>query len=135
MYETKLYKYLLSKRIVNMEHCHFFQINSLLGKKWSYVVLQEMAGPEKQGFNQISKRIPQISPKILSVRLSTLQEEGLIRKEQGDTNTAWTSYQLTKKGKELLTLYDSLKEWSNKYSGNDWKCAEKSCVDCNLYFE
>ncbi len=119
-----------------MNHCSFFQINSLLGKKWTYAVLQKVAGHRNQRFNDLSKSIPTISPKILAEKLSKLQENGLICKEQGNTITEaeWTAYKLTTKGNELLALYDILKEWSNKYSENNVDCTTTNCADCNLHF-
>ena len=57
-----------------MSKCPVFQIADVLSKKWTIVLIREIALNSSGGFNAISKRMHKISPKILSVRLRQLEE-------------------------------------------------------------
>ena len=52
-----------------MYKCQLFQVADLLGKKWTIVIIQEVALNGCKGFNAVFNKLKGISPKILSKRL------------------------------------------------------------------
>jgi len=117
-----------------MDKCPIFQIADLIGKKWTIVIIQEVALNGKKGFNAIFNRMRIISPKLLSKRLKELEEKGILEKKVF-TNVApfRTSYKLTEKGKELQETITSLKKWQIKYNPLIQGCGRRECVKCPLY--
>ena len=54
---------------MKMYKCPVFQAADLIGKKWSIVVVQEVALNGKKGFNAIHKRMGKISPKVAGYKI------------------------------------------------------------------
>ena len=126
-----------------MPKCPIFKAASLLGKKWSIVLLDEIEKNGEQGFNLIFKNLKHISPKILSKRLKDLEDSNLIQKSGRDnppsqksvyTNVTpmKTSYYLTEKGLELSQIIKLFKEWQLKY--NELPCGKIKCSECPFYY-
>lgn len=112
--------------------CPVFKVAGLVGKKWTIVVVQEVALSGDKGFNAIKRRMRKISPKLLSRRLRELEAEGIIEKSvAGYGANARTSYRLTMKGEELQKIISLLKEWHSANTGK--ACPERECVKCELY--
>lgn len=84
---------------------------NLLGSKWVLLILQNLR-EKPHGFNQLLRSIEGISPRILSLRLKSLAEAGLISKKILPTNPPQVEYSLTKKGISLQTVILSLSKWA-----------------------
>ena len=118
-----------------MSKCPVFQSAEIIGKKWTIVLMQEIALNGDKGFNFISKRMKEITPKILSTRLRELEEKGIIKKGLINKQIPNRSkYTLTDKGKELQNIIESLKVWAIKHSKVELECNVKKCVDCDFYY-
>ncbi|MDO8634461.1 MAG: winged helix-turn-helix transcriptional regulator, partial [archaeon] len=84
------------------ENCALIGTGKLLGKKWGIMIVQELFFEKKAGFNKLKKSLKKISSRILSCRLKELEAAKLIKKTRGQKNNrGYSSYSLTKKGKEL----------------------------------
>ncbi|MBL7055511.1 helix-turn-helix transcriptional regulator [Candidatus Woesearchaeota archaeon] len=117
-----------------MYKCPIFQVADIIGKKWSIVVIQEVALNGSKGFNAIHHRMEKVSPKLLSQRLKDLEKFGIITKKilAGEMPVR-TSYSLTKQGKELQEIITSLRKWYAKHNPNLEGCERRECVKCPLY--
>lgn len=123
----------VSQKIVTMA-CPIFQVADIVGKKWTIVILQEIALNGDKGFNHVFERIGRISPKILSRRLKDFEKEGLIIKEiLADEMPVRTKYHLTQKGKELNDILTIIKKWYVKYDSRLCDCDKRECVKCPLF--
>ena len=117
-----------------MYSCPVFKIADLIGKKWTIVVVQEVALNGKKGFNVIHRRMAKVSPKVLSTRLKDLQKAGIINREvRTDEMPLRTSYHLTKKGEELNEIISELRRWQVKHNPGIKGCERRECVKCPLY--
>src|SRR3989338_1303422 len=107
----------VSKSIaIQDEGCPVFSITHLLGQKWTSLVLQEVATNGNSGFNEMQRCMGNISPKIMSQRLSTLEKNGIIEKKTYfDKISLHTSYKLTSKGSDLCEILLMLKRWGIKH--------------------
>ncbi len=116
-----------------MKTCPLFKATNILGKKWTFILLQEIASHQGTGFNTMFKRLKKISPKIMAQRLKQLESEELITKHvQNIQLQRRTTYSLTEKGKELNHIIQDLKGWAEKYE-ETVKCRNTECVTCSRY--
>ena len=117
-----------------MHKCPVFEVAGLLGKRWTIVVIQEIALNGAKGFNAMRSRMAKISPKLLSARLKELEKAGIAeRKVVADEMPLRTSYTLTEKGKELGRIITELRKWQARHNPGMEGCERKECVSCHLY--
>ncbi len=88
----------------NFEYCGVYSVIKLLNGKWKPFILYLLSS-EDHAFNDIWRRIPKVSKKVLSEQLKGLVEDGLIE-------THSTKYRLADKGKKLLPLLATMQNWS-----------------------
>ncbi|MDY1591614.1 MAG: helix-turn-helix domain-containing protein [Methanofastidiosum sp.] len=65
-----------------MIDCTIYKTLNIMGEKWSLLILLELYRGEtnEKRFNELKRGLKGITPKILSLRLSELEEQGLIKK-------------------------------------------------------
>ena len=61
--------------------CPIRNILARMSDKWSLLVLYTLSEGEVMRFNTLRKHIPDISQKMLTVTLRTLEEDGFIRRK------------------------------------------------------
>ncbi len=66
-----------------------------------------------------------ITTNILADRLKMLESEGLVQKKAYQDNPVRYNYTLTKKGKDLRPLMQSMINWAQKYKDEVIKSAPK----------
>jgi DNA-binding HxlR family transcriptional regulator len=74
--------------------CSFFRLMDLIGKKWTFVILEEIKNNGDEGFNFLLSRVNNISPKMLAQRLRELENLRMISRKISTK----AEYRLTKKG-------------------------------------
>ena len=117
-----------------MNECPVFNVASILGKKWTIVLIHEITFNGDKGFNFLFKRMRKISPKVLSRRLEELEKLRIIEREViSHSKPLRTKYVLTEKGEELQRIIADIKVWNMKYSDIRLECNNKECVKCSLY--
>lgn len=94
-------------------HCGMDVAMHHLGGKWKTVVLYYLI-EDKKRFNEIKKHIPNITEKMLSIQLKSLEEDGIIKKEVFNIKPPLkVEYSLTDFGKTLIPLLESLVDWGH----------------------
>jgi len=104
-------------------------MNSLLGKKWTILLLQALHN-KKIGFNQLSRIIGDITKRMLAKRLEELEKFEVIRKKRLCNKPLRVEYSLTKKGIDLLNAFNTLKNWGIKYELVPEVCIKTNCNEC-----
>ncbi|MEY7848653.1 winged helix-turn-helix transcriptional regulator [Natrarchaeobius sp. A-rgal3] len=84
---------------------------TLLSKKWSPIILLMLQHHGSQGFNDLLEGIPDISSKVLSDTLDTLQEAGLIERRVVSESPLRVEYDLTDAGRDMEPIFESLADW------------------------
>jgi len=85
---------------------------SLVGKKFDLLIIDSInRNKGKARFNQLISDIPQINPRILSMRLKSMEGDKLIEKHLILGTPVKTEYSLTKKSEQLLEIIEKLKQW------------------------
>jgi len=84
----------------NIKCCPIEITLRFLGKKWSLNILRDLFFGKKR-FSEFLKANPQLSTKILSVRLKELEKNGIIEKRIVNKTPVLIEYGLTSKGGAL----------------------------------
>jgi DNA-binding HxlR family transcriptional regulator len=82
-----------------------------LFKTWTLPVLHGIGLSEPVRFNELKRRIPNISSSSLSERLSDLVDAGIIIREVFPGTPPAVNYAFTEKGKELRMILSDLDNW------------------------
>jgi DNA-binding HxlR family transcriptional regulator len=98
------------KEIENI--CPIRNILSRFGDKWSILVLLELEKNGTMRFNELNRSIPDISQKMLTTTLRTLEADGLIVRTIYPEVPPRVEYCLTEVGNSLLPHFQSLVDWA-----------------------
>ncbi|MEM4637400.1 MAG: helix-turn-helix domain-containing protein [Candidatus Woesearchaeota archaeon] len=112
--------------------CPVYYASNLIGKRWTILILLELYKGESKWkrFHELKNKLPQLTPKILSMRLKEMEKEGLlIKKVDSSTVPIKSEYSLTKKGEEFIGIIEHIKQWVLRYKSNH-KCESKNCKHC-----
>ncbi|MFX1278371.1 MAG: winged helix-turn-helix transcriptional regulator [Promethearchaeota archaeon] len=102
----------------NMKKCPIEVAMRFLGKKWTMQIIRDLFKGKKR-FSEFLDSNPQISTKMLSLRLKELKNSGLIEKKIYSTTPVEIYYSLTKKGEALNKVLFQLAEYSLKNYPNE----------------
>src|SRR5690349_23541415 len=92
-------------------HCAMDITMDYIGGKWKAVVLWYLKNGTHR-FAELKKLIPDITEKMLSIQLKTLEEDGLInRKVYGTKPPIRVEYSLTEFGKTLIPALNAIAKW------------------------
>jgi DNA-binding HxlR family transcriptional regulator len=95
--------------------CPIRGILDRFGDKWSMLVIILLGQNEVLRFNQLNTLIGDISQKMLTVTLRTLETDGLVTRKIYAEIPPRVEYSLTPIGKELLPLISNLTEWALRH--------------------
>ncbi len=87
------------------------------GDPWSLVILRDVLIHNKRYYRQFLASREHISTNILSARLQSLVDAGMLTKTEG-SNRAQTSYRPTQKALDLFPVIFSIMHWGLKYNPN-----------------
>lgn len=87
--------------------CPMAACMAVLGGAWTTSVIWKLSG-EPRRFGELYKDIRGISPKMLTTRLRELEEKRVVIREVVPTSPPSVEYSLTKLGRELVPVIDSI---------------------------
>lgn len=85
----------------------------MLGDAWTLLIINYIRHQEKR-FSEIEKAIWNVNPVTLTRRLKRMEQCGLIKRNEKTRHSV--SYQLTKKGMELLPIIDNIEQFIKTYT-------------------
>lgn len=97
--------------------CNLAHTLNIVGDKWTLLVLHRVF----KGINtykDLSDALSPIPTNVLSGRLKTLEENGLITGELYSKHPPRYKYVLTEKGEDFKDVFYSMILWANKYLDN-----------------
>ncbi len=100
------------KKFTRIDQCPVRNIISRFSGKWAMLVLCVLSENDATRFNAIGKAIPDISPKVLTETLKSLEADGLIARKIYAEIPPRVEYSLTKLGQSLLPLIGDLVTWA-----------------------
>lgn len=95
-----------------IEICPIRNVVARFGDKWSLLVLLVINGKGVVRFNELGRLIPDISTRVLSTTLKTLEADGLIDRKVYAQVPPKVEYTLTPTGESLIPLIMQLTEWA-----------------------
>lgn len=94
--------------------CPIRNILARISDKWSILILFTLNQSELMRFNALQKNIPDISQKMLTVTLRTLEEDGFVKRQVYAEVPTRVEYSLTDRATSLLPHINSLIMWAKE---------------------
>lgn len=92
--------------------CPIRNILARLCDKWSLLVIHSLDGREVLRFGELMRELPDISQKMLTVTLRTLEEDGLVLRTAYPEIPPRVEYRLTERARTLLPHFYALVDWA-----------------------
>lgn len=96
----------------NFPTCPIRNVLSRLGDKWSLLTICVLENGGVMRFNALQKAIPDISQKMLTVTLRSLEEDGLVKREIYPEIPPRVEYSLTPRAKTLMPYVNGIIGWA-----------------------
>lgn len=94
--------------------CPIRNILARISDKWSLLVLYTLNQEPVMRFNTLQKNIPDISQKMLTVTLKTLEEDGFVKRKVYAEVPPKVEYSLTDRALSLLPCINILIDWAKE---------------------
>jgi DNA-binding HxlR family transcriptional regulator len=117
------------------EDCTVYKTMEYLSKKWTPLILLELykGKSEMKRYSEIKRKMPEITPKVLSARLKELETQGIIIKKIDTTCfPIKCEYALTKSGKDFIRIIKNIKTWALQWKIDNKLCENLECKNCEL---
>ncbi len=87
----------------------------VIAGRWKSEILWHLNGGPMR-FNQLQRKVGQVSQKMLSQQLRELQRDGLVTRKQFEEIPPRVEYSLTEFSKTLQPLFKMMVDWSTEHS-------------------
>ncbi len=116
MHTDKIKKYMDRTMILDAydPQCPIRNILARLGDKWSLLVIYTLSQTERMRFGDLRRAVPDISQKMLTVTLRTLEEDGLVTRTVYPEIPPRVEYSLTARAFSLLPHIQALVAWAKE---------------------
>ena len=96
-------------------NCPIRQVLDRFGDKWSILVVELLSHKGRLRFSEIGHHIGDISQKMLTVTLRSLEADGLILREIFPEIPPRVEYELTPLGMSLVPHIESMTNWGKEH--------------------
>lgn len=93
--------------------CPIRNVLSRISCKWPMLVLFTLSQRGTLRFNTLRRALPDISQKMLTATLRTLEEDGLVVRQVYAEVPPRVEYGLTERARSLLPILDELVDWAH----------------------
>ena len=87
---------------------------TLIGDKWKVLILRDLM-PGTKRFGELKKSVGNVSQKVLTAQLRTMEESGLVNRKVYAEVPPRVEYSRTELGKSLTPILDSMQAWGEAY--------------------
>lgn len=95
-----------------VKECSVVKTLRVVGSKWTILIIRDLLKGTLR-FGELRKSLDGVSPKTLSERLKSLEREGVVTKKIYPEVPPRVEYSLTRRGRSLAKIIDSMREWGN----------------------
>ncbi len=95
-----------------IEICPVRNVVARFGNKWALLVILVLSENEPIRYNELGRKIPDISSRILANTLRTLEADGLVNRRYYQEVPPRVEYSLTDTGRSLVPIIQKLTEWA-----------------------
>ncbi len=93
------------------QECPVARTLDLIGERWTLLILRDLFLEGTRRFQDFQESMPGLAPNTLSVRLKTLESNGLIARRLYSEHPPRPEYYLTDTGKSLGPILKVLRDW------------------------
>jgi DNA-binding HxlR family transcriptional regulator len=104
---------------VKFKTCPIKVTIGVLGKKWTLLILRDIALLKINRFNQILRSLPGLTSRVLIMRLHELEECGLIEAVVIKDKPRVVEWALTEKGKDTVPILKSIMSFGAKWYADE----------------
>jgi DNA-binding HxlR family transcriptional regulator len=95
------------------KNCPVERTVNTIGGKWTLLILRDLFVGTRR-FGEIRTSLTGISPKTLTEKLRTLEQDGIVERKIFPEVPPRVEYSLTKRGKTLKKIFDAMQEWGTQ---------------------
>lgn len=107
--------------------CPVLATARIISGKWTLLMLRDLAvGPCR--FSELERSLAGISPRTLSIRLRSLEEEGIVERREYAEMPPRVVYRLTPKGTHLVPIVEAMREYGTRWLPADGDCNSRPPV-------
>ena len=96
----------MPRDVIPNDPCGIGRVLEMIGGKWKGPIIHCLQERPRR-FNELRRLIPGVSPRVLTVQLRQLEEDGLVERESDGT----PSYVLSPLGVTLIPVLDAIAAW------------------------
>lgn len=105
----------LIKKFSDVAHCPIRNVVSHFSSKWGILIILVLGETPSVRFNELTRILPDISPKVLSSTLKILEADDLISRKMYACIPPKVEYRITEKGRTLLPILQQLAAWGSAH--------------------
>ena len=91
------------------------EVADVLSHKWHPVILTQLLNGDPHTFSELGAAIDDVSNKMLSDSLSTLEDAGLVDRDVVSEKPVRVRYTLTERGRDLESVLDPMLRWGREH--------------------
>ncbi|HET7747164.1 MAG TPA: helix-turn-helix domain-containing protein [Vicinamibacteria bacterium] len=92
----------------------FHRASELIGRRWTGAILFVLL-QDRRRFAELRAAIPGITDRMLSERLSELEDEGLVDRTVVPETPVRVEYSVTEKGRSLGEVFKAITAWAHEW--------------------
>jgi len=115
--------------------CPIYEVIKYMGKRWTVIIIAEIYKGNKKWkrYSELKKKIPEITPKMLSDRLKSLEKMDIVKNRiDAKKFPIKSEYTLTDKGIDFFKVINEIKEWGLKWKIGHSNCPDLDCKECEF---
>ncbi len=98
----------------------------LVGDRWTLLIVRDLLRG-KSKFSELRETVEGVPSAILSARLKTLEENGVVVRRQYQDRPARFAYRLTPKGHALGVVVGAMATWGEQFAAGDLALVDDEC--------
>jgi DNA-binding HxlR family transcriptional regulator len=103
--------------------CPVCRTANIVCGKWTLLVIRDLAGGSSR-FCELERSLEGISPRTLSLRLRSLEEEGIVDRNTFPEVPPRVEYVLTDKGQALVPLIEDMRRYGVRWLADEPQAIE-----------
>ena len=96
------------------QFCPVAMAAELLCTRWTMIIIRELLCGSTR-FNELRRGMPRIPPALLSQRLKSLEEAGIVERTHVPGESGVMDYRLSKSGLELGGIVEGMGQWGQRW--------------------
>lgn len=100
----------------DIRDCPVARTLDLIGERWTILLLRDLLLEGPRRFQDFQTSLPGVAPNVLSARLKSLEDNGLVRRELYNERPPRLQYVLTDLGRSLGPVVKAMRDWGTRHT-------------------